>query len=1683
MSNSNSITNNLLQAISIIAQQKVNSAKFDKTIQATIISCVDATIGKYKVRYQDGYWYAYSQSVDVNYSPGSNVYVLIPQGDMSNYKTIIGTTQKLGTNYINIQSKDSGFVTVGNNVITNVDSNSLCSYKTKTKVLYDADTAEMSSDTISIDSDVASFANNTLTVDSTVSSISSSTFNIDADVIGYANNTLMVDPVAASQYIKSSSYVMISAIVRTAIPAEQRYGGNYGLKFYLDFKSSSTEDTVTRLYTFDIDSMQGNPYSLINPTKQIGFFEVDKQNFIRIRRIEAFVVGFPVQEAGHPDDIFLSQVSLTGANALTEAQKNGVSLNLIMKKGYIFNQGSLDTDTRTVQAEVRVKMRAIDNQSQNLPFYWFIENTNVVPGSTYYSQYGGQGWKCLNEYTVVQEASGDDPAVYQFNPGSYLFTVAKTDVQTQYTKYKCVVIYGQNLYSKQFTIINDDFDYSIQISSDSGTQFSYDIGSPTLTCSIFDQAEELDPDDYIFVWSQIDSSGAFSSLPETTELNTEYAGLVQDYNDLKHDLDTQAVWHNGTYSGSVTNDQKLQSLAAQILAYDGIQRVSAANIYHVDIKQITGFTTFKCSVFAQSTGALVGTASIVISNSLEADGLYKLIINNSAQVFNYTQDGVSPTNSSFENPYEIPALSFTIYDDKGNPIADNIASNCTIKWIVPQQNTMLVIPDSYQGQLTEDETKKIYTGYMNLAYQITDKYYVNKTNNTIQLNVQYNQLNLIAQTNLTFTKQGQSGTNGTDYQIRVVPYVRTGNAPDYPTVYVDSSSITTNWTHKDGTGNGVWFKVELWHNGQLIYNSNVGSTNNDSNTYSQEGKPVSIEWSVLKNSYAASILDPTCITIDSSTGSITYDGSSLNTSNYVPSNIVKATVKYDGLTYYATIPVISVKRTSNIYKANLKKNTGFRYAIYKDDGTQPVYDNRNPFEIIVEMLLGNGNYEDISLSTTSAETTYTWSYIGRYYNRSSSSWVNQTYLGNDKSYATVQKNQHWVKPLDDYSGQIVNSAIVINIAVSGTNVLYVHIPVHLYLNRYTNKALNGWDGNSIDLGGNNTGAIIAPQVGAGIKEQDNSFTGIVIGKVRGDTFGVNDIQNGLFGYKSGQRTIFLDAATGKAVFGKNNAGQIIINPGTQAVIKGGNYIQATGTTAGSGMLIDLTTPEIKFGSGNFSVDSSGHLNATGATISGAITATSLTLGSGVTIPYGSVSGAPDLTLYIKKDGTIGSTPASGSTGFVVSSAGLLQASNAVIYGTIYAGSGTIGGFTIDSTSIHTASVDITSNATNSVGLSSSTFQRTIGGTSRSDLKFAIGSKFGVSNDGTLYAGGAVITGGSINISTSSATADVIKLTYGEFVHIISTYSNTIDHIVNNNMINHTNQNAESFMACGSGNNRIKMSCSGTDSAELNIYDNSSILSNRCQITQDNIYMWNSSIQKTVSINDTTPYIRLSNPNATTIRLEGDVGKIYCSSYGAANTNSYGALYLGNDKTQSTAGQSTGNIVMFGYQGYYHDIYAVNTMTANRSLRLPDASGTVALTSQAVNNITASGMTCTATKADGSTFTFTPSYASYATSGNWKRLKFTNGIQILWCYQTVSVDITSAWGYGYEGRLGWWSFPWAFSSTPTITASIQSTSSGVILEHTGNGSTTGTQTYWAYRASSASGVSLTIGIMAIGSTSV
>lgn len=150
---------------------------------------------------------------------------------------------------------------------------------------------------------------------------------------------------------------------------------------------------------------------------------------------------------------------------------------------------------------------------------------------------------------------------------------------------------------------------------------------------------------------------------------------------------------------------------------------------------------------------------------------------------------------------------------------------------------------------------------------------------------------------------------------------------------------------------------------------------------------------------------------------------------------------------------------------------------------------------------------------------------------------------------------------------------------------------------------------------------------------------------------------------------------------------------------------------------------------------------------GDITAKSLTLLDGTEIDgthisglsdvalsgkYEDLSGKPDFSGFIKTDGTIGNTPSEDSTGFVVSSSGLLKASNAVIYGSLYSSSGNIGGLDIGKGYLRYKS----NNQYTGMGSSGTPYAFFAGG-SASD---GSNGTFRVSHAGKLYSSNAEISG-------------------------------------------------------------------------------------------------------------------------------------------------------------------------------------------------------------------------------------------------------------------------------------------------------------------------------------------------------
>ena len=1115
MNNSNEISNAILQAIEIISNKKISTASFASTIKGTILQCKDKSIGKYLVKYQDSTLEAYTTSPSVSYLPNTLVYIFVPDGDLSEYKVILGTSKQLGTNYIQDYIGEE-YNDSSKNFIENEMKLELCSTKTEEKVLYDKENAQ--------------------------------------------GNFLSISSQLEGQ-IKNSNYLKISGKIQTQLNYKQKYYGRYGLKIILIVKNSATGNPEQQIYYFDNNNFLGNPYEYVTPTTQTVYVPIDSSNFVGISKITQFTQNFPIQNNDNIPDIFISDLCINGSYKLSEAEKNTVGIVLTAPRGYIFTKES--SDSRPIQAGLKAKMKNVNLEEQNVKTYWFIQDLRIGPKDKGYLRYGGAGWRCINQEVLVETAN-QDQSIYDYTPAAAV-EIQKEDVKfSKETKFKCVMIYDSKSYSKQFTIFNYDASYQVTLESTEGTNFAYSTGHPNLICHVFKDGEQVtDHSDFSFSWQVQNSQNVTTFLKDTDK--QPYLHAIDRRDELIQMVegdDENAYWNNNLDIDEYYQDFQITKTKSPhtykwfydqyeyiISNYEKNQRVDRNIIYNVDLQQIINYSTFRCSCFDKEQ-QLVGTATITLKNTLAPVDGYSLIINHGDQVFLYNEDGTSLHSAAIDEPYQKFDLSYTLFYN-GQPISqEDLQNNVTATWKVPLKNTLLYVEDNTGSQYK-------YITSDTLSFDVSPNYNSSLTNNDIYLILKYKDQTFQTKTYFTFTKEGENGTNGNKYYLKV----EMENNPNAILRY----NLSTGWEQ----GTSFIIKPRIWHNGieqegNIFTDSKILTNRNNANEYSyfKAGQP-DLDDNLSNRKF------------ELWAGQQKFPEPSSNLTN-----IIEVTYTTNDSKYYADLPVTTIVENydNNKYRVNLKPETGFKFVTYNSDGSHPKWNDRLPFEIYIEKQVGSGNaWEDVT-NYDSEKFSFEWEVLPQ------GSSMLEIASNNDSPVCTVIP-----KDILTNSNQYTN-AVLLTIKQQEADFAYVHIPIHLMLNRYENQALNDWNGTAIEINPDG-GYILTPQVGAG-KKNGNAFTGVVLGTEQNS----DGEETGLFGYAAGARSIFLDANTGNATFGlADEGGQIKIDVASgDAIIKSSDYPIDKKTGKPAGMEIKFSgEPYIKFGSGNFTVNSKGHIHAVG----------------------------------------------------------------------------------------------------------------------------------------------------------------------------------------------------------------------------------------------------------------------------------------------------------------------------------------------------------------------------------------------------------------------------------------------------------------------------------------------------------
>ena len=1321
----------LLDSIDILAEQKVSDLEYDKTVRASIIEVADASIGKYKVKYQNSTFFAYALDLK-SYSKGSNVYVVIPSSDFNKDPYILGTVKKLGADFAEVLNPEDKMTLVGTNIISTENDlvMRLSSYKPQEKLV-----------------------------------------------------PITVNKDALDVYKQDSEYLLVGAKFTTSFPDSQKIGtGDFGIKVrckhwdsrYKSEEETAAADPIIKVYTINVKNMTGQPYNYTGGSLQHVIFPIDIEHLSNIESISVFVKDFPNTKNGNTEgyynpendtfyenylyenpffpgsaefviydklteqwyqwdpnkrtyksltDILISNFKLEFYDALTDEEIQGISLRVTTpfggyfyeKGGEIYPKYNVLGNTYTgvkAEAELRIKGKRV-SPDQKVSYYWFIKNSRISTSSSVgYHAYGGPGWECIND--VYQTADSNNKASYI--AGSY-FIYIDYDKCPAYENYiKCVAVFEQDsnitvvdavkvIYNNTKRTRNN-----IYIRSLMGTSFNFNTGSTRLTCGIADVPDEI-LDTYTYAWTRV------------------------------RDGDVEEV----------------------------LEGEESRYLNNVDISQARYFITYSCSIWDEND-VFLGSAAITLNNE-EVKGEYKLVLNNSTQVFKYDAQGISPASPSVDEMSRLDlgkfALSFDIYDDKGQKIEMGSDAEkqrmVDITWIWPstqdvspsEQRTnfeSMLLPDGQTfikeevpNPYGENGFRWVVKNQGNLSYQLQNNYDANKDNNTITLEVVYKGYVLTASTNFTFTKEGELGTNGTKYTTRIVP------VGDFNKIVI-IHPYGLYGVHADGSYEPLdesipQFKVELWDGGvrpAVLPNDAV------------------IKWSTALA--RESQPSPKYLTIDENSGKIEIQVLNVDIKQ---NNTIKAELSIPSLLDYALYAEYSIDLFSG---TNIDPEYwitgGFHNASYESDGSISNYGrhgfvlHKKTGELDLEKILWysswHGHIETIEINPA-------------------------TQLPESQSDEGIldYHNNVIIEPPEHYEGKELNNYVACYYDVEKEHLEDYEpiciIPINLYLNKYGLGAINGWDGTSIKLNTTGTNYILAPQMGAGKKEEDGSFTGIVTG-----TSMENGDENvGLFGYKSGNRSIFLDAQTGNAEFGIAGRGKIGIDAetgkieianaagdgmhleGDGAVIKSNNFKEKTATEPGAGMEISLSEPHIKFGSGRFTVDKDGKLTASDGHFTGYLDAreggyiggfqigqTTLTGGGGTltlnsngslsgpnwTIATDGVATFRDVRITNKTAGGAGTnssitwTNSSGSTVFGVTSSGHLTAKSADI------GDWTISNGGISRGNFHLGASGENVRLGDGFTVNSSSVSKSNGTHSGSAKNFGLGSGAGNSLGGTEMTG-------------------------------------------------------------------------------------------------------------------------------------------------------------------------------------------------------------------------------------------------------------------------------------------------------------------------------------------------------------
>lgn len=1220
------LTNQLLDAIELIADKKVAAARYDKTIQATIVSCVDAQTGKYKIKYQGNMFYAYSTDTSTTLNNGISVYVNVPENDFSKVKTIIGTVANQGNLSSSIITENQRYEEIGIDcIIDNIPKQPIKINKDDTLLLYSKD----------------SFMHEA------ISEVLQEEFLLN---------------------VNRGKAFLLSATFTTNFE-DVIANKEYSLILTCKYKNDNKDSNSNIVYTFSSKNMTGNPLMYSMPTIQTRYFRFTEE-LEEISKIEIVTSGFQPK-----DELLIKELKLIPCRYLDNNEIT--TRHLRIKRPW----GSQFTDSKTsliARAELVENGRLVTLDANKIRYLWFIEQ----PDATDYEDIVGTGWvflndtgsnpECTYQKTLFKQRFRNIKCVllYQLNDieenNSSATYIATSQFFNNYPEYaddyfsieKSVSRSGpfekatshnfssggEQIYLRalpiepKVTSEQEKRQYKVNwvyknINGDYTTESIADPDSQDPNNIIYIEAAKLNNvsreyiacyyDNTNFIGQQSFNIGFTSAENLDYDINIINGDITYMYNE--YGLAPTAV---ATENKVIIKQLELSILDKKtsfLIFGEDIAKIAKDNItWYItanDKDRLVDFTDVitedgkpvTVSIggveYIQAQGATLAYTlkekynSRANSNNIKV----KVIYNNTAiwgttniQCYKVGDPGairgsyfiditqVQPTDNGYEKLNEQPYFNSFHYElnDENKLIAPSLFLQARVwdgqEWLKDESLTvdweiLNELPQLYseEGRNSLNTLISSFVKHGTSICQFIPKEIDNGAsylNDNVLFSSDFFPLAQLIRVKLTITLNNEK-----KYFYRTIPIAVVMEARN--TIYNDKEKKR----HLQIVDNSGFKYIKFDSAGQNpIYDANspfeVGFIDEDKNLIQDQVNTYHAQWECINQAYT----------------------------------VIPQYVEYDGDEFLIEdldlLRVKPQKEGDNPFQFTVSVNNYLNisdYILYYSGVVCKITDNRISPISISENGEINGGVTEGALADQAEEDPIIVAYkeIQK---------LRIEYLTKQEAIlkliedADEETKKVLNKQLEDLeteyygesNGLIYKAVTAYNNLVSSLaeNLIgYVYFPIDVYKSYLDNAVVNNWDGHMLDMGTDDGGNsyLMANMIGAGSKDEEDKFHGVLMGSIvstHTDNPKNNKVQTGIMAYGKGQRTFFLNAEDGSAMFGTGEDSCIKIEPGADAKIKG----------AGMEISFSASNPYINFNNGVFSVDAQGHLIAQDADISGHI---------------------------------------------------------------------------------------------------------------------------------------------------------------------------------------------------------------------------------------------------------------------------------------------------------------------------------------------------------------------------------------------------------------------------------------------------------------------------------------------------